>query len=98
MTSRERMVAAIRREDVDYVPCRISFNPLQEVSRRGYTWNFPWSLDATLEEQIAYQVGELGLDQELAAGARRVVIVSDLLTAPDIQAATAAAKARLNAE
>ena len=38
------------------------------------------------------------LPQVLAAGAHRVVIVSDLLTAPDIQAATAAAKARLNAE
>ena len=38
------------------------------------------------------------LPQVLAAGAHRVVIVSDLLTAPDIQAATAAAKVRLNAE
>ncbi|MEK6232139.1 MAG: thiamine phosphate synthase, partial [Luteolibacter sp.] len=38
------------------------------------------------------------LPHVLAAGAHRVVIVSDLLTAPDIQAATAAAKVRLNAE
>jgi thiamine-phosphate pyrophosphorylase len=36
------------------------------------------------------------LPQVLAAGARRLVIVSALLKAPDIQAATAAAKAALN--
>lgn len=63
MTSRERMLAAIRREPVDYVPCYGSFNPLLPVQRRGHTWNFPWPEDATLEEQLAYQVGELGLDE-----------------------------------
>ena len=35
------------------------------------------------------------LPQVLAAGARRVVIVSDLLTAPDVQAATREAVARI---
>ncbi|NPV47798.1 MAG: hypothetical protein HPY69_12620 [Armatimonadetes bacterium] len=63
MTSRERMIAAIRREPVDYVPCCGSFNPLYPVQRRGHTWNFPWAEDASLEESVAYQVGELGLDE-----------------------------------
>jgi len=38
------------------------------------------------------------LETVLAAGARRVVIVSDLLGADEVEAATSAVKARLNAE
>jgi uroporphyrinogen-III decarboxylase len=63
MTSRERLIAATRRQPVDYVPCQVNFNPLSEVQRRGHTWNFPWAPDAPHAEQLAYQVEELGLDQ-----------------------------------
>jgi len=63
MTSRERLIAATRRQPVDYVPCQINFNPLSEVQRRGRTWNFPWAADAPQAEQLAYQVEVLGLDQ-----------------------------------
>ena len=63
MTSRERILAAMRYEDVDHVPCAIGFNPLTPVLRKGYTWNFPWPEDASREERIAYQVEQLGLDQ-----------------------------------
>ena len=63
MTSRERLLSAIRREPVDYVPCCASFNPLSETLRKGYRWNFPWSADSTLDEQLQYQVDELNLDQ-----------------------------------
>lgn len=63
MTSRERILAAIRREPVDYTPCHMVFNPLTGVQRRGYTWNFPWPPEASLEEQLSYQVEQLGLDQ-----------------------------------
>lgn len=62
MSSRERVLAAIRREPVDYVPCVAAFNPLTEVQRRGRTWNFPWPPHAPLEEQLHYQVEHLGLD------------------------------------
>jgi uroporphyrinogen-III decarboxylase len=31
MTSRQRVLAALRREEVDYVPCCASFNPLHEI-------------------------------------------------------------------
>ena len=31
MTSRERVLAAIRREEVDYVPCVVSFSPLYPI-------------------------------------------------------------------
>ncbi len=42
MTGRERVLAAMRRQPVDYVPCSPSVNPLHEVQRRGQPWNFPW--------------------------------------------------------
>lgn len=68
MTSRERMIAAMRREPVDYVPCSVSFNPLQPVLRGERQWQFPWSQEATLEERICYQVEQLGLDQTVSVG------------------------------
>ena len=63
MTSRERILSALRREPVDYVPCCIAFNPLAETQRRGHPWNFPWLRTATLEDELRYQVEQLGLDQ-----------------------------------
>lgn len=63
MTSRERIVAAVKRQPVDYVPCCISFNPLTPAQRRGYEWQFPWPPEASREERLRYQVEELGLDQ-----------------------------------
>lgn len=68
MTSRERLLAATRRQPVDVVPCQINFNPLSEEQRRGHTWNFPWPVDAPQAEQLAYQVEELGLDQIVYVG------------------------------
>lgn len=68
LSSRERVLAAMRREPVDYVPCVCGFNPLTPVQRRGRTWQFPWAPDASTAEQIAYQVEELGLDQMVAVG------------------------------
>ncbi len=63
MTSRERMLAAVRGEPVDRVPCCVIFNPLAEVVRRGHPWNFPWAPDTPAATQRRYQVEELGLDQ-----------------------------------
>ena len=68
MTPRERVVAAIRREPVDHVPCVPSFNPLSAVQRRNYTWNFPWPEDASREDQIRYQLEVLGTDAILNTG------------------------------
>jgi len=68
MTSRERVLAALRREPVDYVPCCGSFNPLSPVQRRGYSWNFPWPENAGQEEQIGFQMDRLGLDALARAG------------------------------
>lgn len=42
MTGRERVLAAMRREPVDYVPCSPVVNPLTEIQRRGKPWHFPW--------------------------------------------------------
>ena len=63
MTSRERILAAVAREPVDYVPCSVVFNPLTPTQRRGHQWQFPWAPDAPADEQLRYQVEELGLDQ-----------------------------------
>lgn len=68
MTSRERILAAISREPVDYVPCCGFFNPLSPVQRVGHTWNFPWPEDASAEEKVRYQVETLGLDQVVSVG------------------------------
>jgi len=68
MTSRERLLAALGREDVDHIPCCAAFNPLTAVQRRGHTWGFPWPEDASADERIAYQVEELGLDQVVGVG------------------------------
>ncbi len=68
MTSRERITAAVRREPVDYVPCCIAFNPLNEVQRRGHRWQFPWDPDTPRDEQLRYQVEELDLDQVVSFG------------------------------
>ena len=79
MTPRERVLAAMRREPVDYVPCASFFNPLTPIQRREHAWQFPWSSDASREEQIRYQVEQFGLDQVVAVG------VDLCRPAPDIQ-------------
>jgi len=62
MTSRERLLSALRRQPVDYVPCSVAFNPLYPVQRKP-GWNFPWPQGCPIEQRIAYQVEQLGLDQ-----------------------------------
>jgi hypothetical protein len=68
MNSRERILAAVRREEVDYVPCFGSFNPLTPAQLMGRTWNFPWSPEASEEERLAYQVRQLSLDEVVDVG------------------------------
>lgn len=60
MTGKERVLAAIRREDVDYVPCSPFFNPLSERQRTGHSWQFPWK--ESIKERMEYCVNELGVD------------------------------------
>jgi hypothetical protein len=78
MKSCERVLATLKRQPVDYVPCCPAFNPLQPEQRRGYTWNFPWSPDASLAEQLAWQVERLGLDALVNVG------VTATQPAPDV--------------
>lgn len=65
MTGCERVLAALRRQEVDFVPCSPFFASLSGVQQRGYTWNFPWALPETPEairESYRYQVEALGVD------------------------------------
>jgi uroporphyrinogen-III decarboxylase len=57
MTSRERVLAAMRRQPVDYVPCAPPINPLSEVQRRGRPWNFPWAPPGDGTEYLARVLG-----------------------------------------
>ena len=66
MTSRERVLAAMKREEVDYVPCLPVFNPLYERQRVGYRWQFPWG--PSEREQCEYLVDVLGVDAHVNVG------------------------------
>lgn len=66
MTSAERVVAAIKREDVDYVPCSPFFNPQDPIQRRGKTYNFPFG--PAHEDRVRYGVEKLGLDMVVNVG------------------------------
>lgn len=65
-TSRERMLAALRRQPVDYVPCCPWFNPLSEHQRVGKRFQFPWG--PSDRERCEYAVRELGVDAIVAVG------------------------------
>ena len=60
MTSRERMLAALRRQPVDYPPCAPWFNPLSEHQRVGKRWQFPWG--PSERERCEYSKNVLGVD------------------------------------
>ena len=60
ITSKERLLAAVRRQTTDYVPCSPSFNPLSPQQRVGYRYQFPWG--PSERERVEYCVCELGID------------------------------------
>ncbi len=59
MSSRERMLAAIRREEVDYVPLSTHFSESQSAERKFRAWQ---QGNAHGEHALLHQVEELGLD------------------------------------
>ncbi|NQU11722.1 hypothetical protein HQ590_13085 [bacterium] len=61
MTSRERILAALRRQPVDYVPCAPFFNFQDWPQRVGRRWQYPFG--PSVPETLEYVVGTLGLDQ-----------------------------------
>lgn len=64
MTHRERLLAAIAREPVDYVPCAPFFNPLTPAQRSGHRWQFPFG--SSEEEMARYCSQELGVGPAIA--------------------------------
>jgi hypothetical protein len=66
MTSRERVLAAIRRQPVDYVPCAPFMNFQPEDQRWGKRWQYPFG--PSTREMLDYMMGELGVDQVLQTG------------------------------
>ncbi len=60
MTSRERVIQAILRREVDYVPCSPYFNSLTPQQRVGRRYQFPWGPSG--REKIVYCVEQLGVD------------------------------------
>lgn len=60
MTSKERILAALRRQPVDYVPCSPIFNPQDPGIRVRRPYEFPFG--TSFLESVAYGVESLGLD------------------------------------
>lgn len=60
MTSKERILAALKMEDVDYVPCAPFMNFQHWVQRKGKLWQFPFG--PSEYETADYLVNSLGLD------------------------------------
>ena len=59
MTSRERMLAALRRQDVDHVPCCCAFSP--SLAGPAYTWQ-------GRADSLDLIVNHLGLDARVVVG------------------------------
>ncbi len=60
MTSRERVLAALRCEPVDYAPCTPTFCDMQVHQRLGLPYQFPWG--PSQAERLQYCVSQLGVD------------------------------------
>ena len=69
MTSKERVLAAIRRADVDYVPCSPLYNPLYPEQRIGRPYTFPWGPSEM--EMADYNANKLGTDPVLSVDVER---------------------------
>jgi hypothetical protein len=66
MTSRERVLAALSRRPVDYVPCAPFFNFQDWPQRVGKRWQYPFG--PSVPEMLDHVVGVLGLDQVVTVG------------------------------
>jgi hypothetical protein len=54
------MLAALRRREVDYVPCSLTF--FDPLSVHGYPWRLPWPRTAATRGIVEYRVRRLGTD------------------------------------
>ena len=61
MSSKERVLAAVARQPVDYVPCAPFMNFQDWPQRVGKRWQYPFG--PSIHEMLEYMVGELGVDQ-----------------------------------
>jgi hypothetical protein len=66
MSSRDRVLAAIRRQPTDYVPCAPLMNFQPEDQRWGKRWQFPFG--PSTRETLDYMMDELGTDQIVQTG------------------------------
>jgi len=64
MSERERLLAAMRRQTVDYVPCAPLFNPLTPEQRLGRRWQFPFG--PSEKEMAEHCVKVLGVGPPVA--------------------------------
>jgi len=64
MSHRDRLLAALRRQPVDYVPCAPFFNPLTPEQRVGRVWQFPFG--PSEQEMAEYCVKALGVGPAVA--------------------------------
>jgi len=61
MSSRQRVLAAMKHQEVDHVPCSPIFNPLYQTQWVGHRYQFPWSPSDQVG-RIEYCVREFDAD------------------------------------
>ncbi|MDD5597155.1 MAG: uroporphyrinogen decarboxylase family protein [Victivallaceae bacterium] len=61
MTGKERILGAMKRQEVDYVPCCPFMNFQDWNQRMGKKWQYPFG--PSLQETLDYMVNGLGVDQ-----------------------------------
>jgi hypothetical protein len=66
MNGRERILAALRRQEVDYVPCAPFLNPQDWPQRVGRRWQFPFG--PSTPETLEYMVRVMGVDHIVGTG------------------------------
>jgi len=64
LSERERLLAALRGQPVDYVPCAPLFNPLTPEQRLGRRWQFPFG--PSEKEMAEHCVKVLGVGPPVA--------------------------------
>ena len=60
MSSKERIIAAMKRQEVDYIPFLAGYYAQDAPLRKGYSWQFPWG--PSKREECEYCVNDLDTD------------------------------------
>ena len=63
MSHKERILAALSKEEVDYSPCVIYYHSLSKVVRGNRPITYPWGEIISISERTKYNVEKMGVSQ-----------------------------------